>query len=224
MDCLNEKSADDKLSQFARGTVFLEDIDSKDLPLIKRIDTRIADFLNAGSGHLYTFNGVKKTTPQGRLIISVSDTDDLPQYFTSKFDVIALEPERQDIPTTTPKGTPEEKSNYLLDNADYLHIGKTPIRLTPSHADLLRFMTRELKDNDFLELQYILAYHYGDMETMSRMTLSKRERQPFEREKYKINSLCKKSLKRDLVKSLGNKKFTLSLNIKLPKNSPKDSP
>ncbi|GAN33935.1 MAG: hypothetical protein DYG83_13230 [Candidatus Brocadia sp. AMX2] len=101
VDCLNEKNIDDKLSQFKRGTVFLEDIDSKDLPLIKRIDTRITDFLNAGSGLSYTFNGVKKTTPQGQLIISASDADNLPQYFTSKFNIIPLEPAKKDLPAST---------------------------------------------------------------------------------------------------------------------------
>lgn len=128
------------------------------------------------------------------------------------------EPEKQ-----TPEAIPEE-NNYLLDSANYLHIGRIPIKLAPSCADLLRFIIRELKDNDSLELQYILAYHYGDEGTMSKMTLSKNERQPFEKEKYKINSLCKKILKKNLIKSLGNKKFTLSLNIKLPENSPKDFP
>lgn len=101
VDCLNERNIDDKLTQFKRGTVFLEDIDGKDLPLIKRIDTKIAGFLNAGLGLPYTFNGIEKTTPQGQLIISASDADNLPQYFTSKFNIIPLEPAKKDLPAST---------------------------------------------------------------------------------------------------------------------------
>lgn len=222
VDCLNERNIDDKLTQFKRGTVFLEDIDGKDLPLIKRIDTKIAGFLNAGLGLPYTFNGIEKTTPQGQLIISASDADNLPQYFTSKFNIIPLEPAKKDLPAGTPESIPEDTSSYLLNNTNYLHIGRTPIKLAPSHADFLRFMVNESKGS-FLELQYILTYHYG-IETMNKMTLSKDERRPFDKEANKINTQCKKALQKDLIKSLGDKKYTLSINIKLPKNSPKDSP
>jgi hypothetical protein len=160
-------------------------------------------------------------------IISTNNkADDIPELFRYEFEpvdlskVINLEPEKPGVSVETPKDTLEE-SSYLLDNANYLHVGKTPIKLQPAHADLLRFMVKELKGNS-LDLQYILTYHYG-IETMNKIRLSKEERQSFDRETNKVNSLCKKALKKNLIKSLGDKKFTLSVNIKLPKNSPKDS-
>ncbi|GAN35153.1 MAG: hypothetical protein DYG83_05415 [Candidatus Brocadia sp. AMX2] len=125
--------------------------------------------------------------------------------------------------TTTNTTEDTQGNSYLLDNANTLHIGEETIRFQPSRADLLRFMIRETGSEKFLELQYILTYHYG-IDTMSKTTLSKKERQPFEKEKNAINKLCKEALQKDLIVSLGDKKYTSSINIKLPKNSPKDFP
>lgn len=84
-------------------------------------------------------------------------------------------------------------------------------------------MIKELERNSNLELQHILTYHYGN-DTRNKIRLTKKERQPFDKEKNKINNSCKKALKKDLIRCLGDKKYTLSTKIKLPKNSPKDSP
>lgn len=89
VDCLNEKNIEGKLSQAPGGTVFFEDLNSKDLPLIKRLCPCIEGFLNSGY-YSYTINGVKKTI-QGQLIISVPDRDNLPEYFTSWFDFVELQ-------------------------------------------------------------------------------------------------------------------------------------
>lgn len=158
----------------------------------------------------------------GFLIISVEDIALIPQELMNLSDMIGIKSAKKDLPAGTPESIPEDTSSYLLNNTNYLHIGRTPIKLAPSHADFLRFMVNESKGS-FLELQYILTYHYG-IETMNKMTLSKDERRPFDKEANKINTQCKKALQKDLIKSLGDKKYTLSINIKLPKNSPKDSP
>ncbi len=78
-------------------------------------------------------------------------------------------------------------------------------------------MAKELKNNKCLDISDILCYHYGN-DVRSKMTLSKEERKPFDNEASKINKKCYKMLKRDLIESLGNKKFTLSLSVVVQKS------
>lgn len=229
IDYPSETDIVEHISQMRFGTVLLlRGLEKASqvalIPIIRKIESVIYDH-NEKPKPLVIEGKAVPCDEFGTLIINTSNPNIIPEHIKEYFEVISIEPE---TPASTPEkqtpaSTPKENS-CVLDNANYLHIDGEPVKLSPVCADLLRFITRELKDNDFLELQYILAYHYGDIEAMSKMTLSKNERQPFEKEKYKINSLCKKILKKDLIKCLGDKKYTLSINIKLPKNSPKDSP
>lgn len=107
-------------------------------------------------------------------------------------------------------------------DANHLRIGdKTPIKLPPSNAELVRFMAKEMArlKREFLELQHILACHYGESSAMNKILLAKEDRRLFDREVSSINKRC-----RGLIKSLGDKKYTLSIKVILPKNSSNYSP
>lgn len=150
----------------------------------------------------------------GVLVVSTDKKDSLPKDL-SQFEIIFLEPETKDIPASTPEVENEQEG--LLDNAGCLHVGKGKIKLSPSEADLIRYMAKELKKCDSLDISDILYYHYS-VDTRNKMTLSKDERKPFDNEAYKINRKCNDTLKKELILSLGNKKYTLSIKVVLPKN------
>lgn len=144
------------------------------------------------------------------IVYTSSDPKNFPEGFRDQFTVISLEPEGQK--TDLEQNIVE--SDGFLDNANYLHVGSEKIRISPSHAELVRYMAKELKKNKCLDISDILFYHYGD-DVRNKMILSKKERKPFDNEASKINKKCYKVLKRDLIKSLGNKKYTLSLPVRI---------
>ncbi len=163
------------------------------------------------------------------LIVSTDKVGTLPKNLSEQFEIVEpnLEPEKQiktkGIPQTTPgiKDTPktEINSELFLENNHHLKIldNNNCIKLTENLAELVRFMARKDQENEGLDLTDILCFHYGN-DVRNKMTLSKKDRQPFDKEKKGINDRCEEALKRDLIKSLGGKKFALDFKVILPKN------
>lgn len=205
VDCLNEKSIEDTLSRFKRGTIFLENLAS-DLPLINRLNAKIMDFLNTDSEIRYKLNGAETVTPpQGRLIASVSDTNNLPEYFTSHFAIIMLEPERQ----ITQKAKRAEKLFYNYDNPNKVNLfskENKPITLTPTESKLFLFLVEDRRTPDEIIEHVWDVYKPKDI-------AKKNAKGNVKELRNRINNKCCKIGVENLISELTQKCYSLTVEV-----------
>lgn len=205
VDCLNEKTVEDKLSRFKRGTLFLEDLNSKDLSLIKRIDTGITDILNTDSGIRYKFNGVEMVTPQAQLIASVSDTNNLPGYFTSHFAIIMLEPERQ----IAQKAKRAGKLFYNYDNPNKVNLfskKNEPITLTPTESKLFLFLVNDRRTPEEIIEHVWKVYEPKDI-------AKKKAKGNVKELRNRINKKCREIGVKNLISELTQESYRLTVGV-----------
>lgn len=111
-------------------------------------------------------------------------------------------------------------SEGFLDNTGCLKIGNKKISFTDSEVGLIRYMAKELLAlrQEYLELQHILAYLYKVPGAMNKIRLTKNDRGTFDRDNNRINKRCKKHGIENLIKCLGEKRYTLSIKLELSRN------
>lgn len=156
----------------------------------------------------------------GTLIINTINPNVLPEYIRKHFDIITLEPEMQGQANgqdAIPEG--------FLDDIGWLRIGDIEIPFSDCEARLIRYMVEEMSglDQEYLELQHILAYLYNVDGVINKIRLSKEDRKTFDNDSNRINERCKKYNIEKLIKCLGEKRYTLSIKIKLSRNSQNNS-
>lgn len=200
-------------------TVFLEGLEnltngSCAKPLLKAIRDTKLEFVPCVSG---------------LFIASVGQSGDLPNEIASEFKIVHLlndestslahraESKSIAVDFQNPEDT-KLSLDAFLDNTHYLWVGNKKLRLSPSQSQLVRFFAQSKKHGDSISLVEVLLLNYGT-DTRSRTRICKKDRIIFDREKSKINKIFSEKFKKDLIMSVGDKFFGLSIRVRLVKKS-----
>ena len=192
--CLNPNSP---LIKFIKGeTLFLRDLNSEYQHILKRIAWWIRDL---------------PIDKYGMLIISMDNVIDLPEDFKEQFEVIGLDPEKQDKDADTPPSIEKEKQVDRLfytwnKNKIVLFLNKntSPVYLTKQETKLFGFLLTDRRTIEEIAGEIWEAYRFADIKNATSNIGELRRR---------INKKCERLVPGGIISELDNDCYYLTIEV-----------